>query len=738
MPNSIADEEYADLRAVYGNGLSIQDMRMLDMRAKLTGEDPLASVSDLEALYLDQQVPGSGMSRTDNENAFYGGGNSLSDDKYLSQSVITNMVDNGYPANSNYWASDDPVKWAISDVPGEITITRGATADALVTAQLWRMGLAVAGPTLEAGKKYQRSVEIFSTVPVNVVQADSSGFSWPSTIPANTWTKVVSNFTGTGGAMFYSHFKLVALSDPGTGPITKIRKLFVAEYPHTPELAYADGSSPGWTWVGAPNMSFSTGPPAFQPPVAGPLITIDQWMSTTPFFAGHRGEAQGYPEHTAESYAGAFADGAKALEWSIQMTSQSTFYHMHDIGGGTGLTRTTNGTGDVLTKTNAEMDALVVDTIDAGPYWPTANIRVPKFLDMMNLYYNKVVILLETKDYTAPAVDALFTILNAQFPGYQQSIIWKQHVGGGSVPYGMQQAAANGMKIWAYIDAPLDGTQQANAIARGDFIGIPRSDVGGSTLTDAEVDTVIAAAGAKKVLAWAPTRRGTRDNLVTRGVDGFVTPAIRYMKDPHTQGRQASDFGSGKWAVGDHNFGTGRELSLGVGQDYARIAGTLSGQGICLGSFCPTPASSYAMIYEVMYEVLPTAANFTGLAFGKASDAGFQVGQTTNPDGGYILQSLGDGMIRLTRHAPNNATNTAVGTTLTGSWPAGSYMKIKVVVNAGDIKFQRQDGTPSAVITVTDATYRGSFMYLVRNHGAGTGEIARYKNIQYTTDLSFL
>ena len=731
-PLSLRDKQFQSLVATYGPGLSFADM----LQRKYGGGNK--STSDLAS----EVFAGSG-SLSDDMYTILGGSGSLTDKMYGSSDggltgSVTNILSNPTPNvywGAGLWMSNDPTKWAVTFSSGVINVQMLVPADANYISSLYNHGAEDYSPDFKVGVNYQRSFEIKSDVPCTITPDFGAykGYEGGQSIPANIWTKVVEQFIYNSS---FPNVMAFSVTSPGAtaGNHVQLRKGFLAENSSGRELAYADGNSPGWKWNGAANGSPSSGPPIYEP-----IATIDQWMSTTPFFAGHRGEWMGYPEHSAESYAGAFADGAQALEWSIQPNSQGVFYHMHDIGGATGLNRTTNGTGDVSGKTTAEMDALIIDIADAGPYWPTANIRVPKFLSMMALYFKKVVILLESKDYTNPAIDALFAILDSQFPGYQQSIIWKQHVGGaGSVPYGMQQAALRNMKIWAYIDAPLVTQEMNDAIARGTYVGIPRSDTGGGNLSDADVDTVIAAAGSKKVLAWNPTRRSTVDLMITKGVDGFVSPAIRYTRQPYAQRQVASDFASGRWSVGDHNCDSSRILSLTSGQNYARFANTLSGQSCCLGSLCPTPASGYAIVYEVSYEVLPTAANFCGLAFGKASDAFFQIGQTTNPDGGYVLQSKGDTALQLTRHLPNSATNTAIGTAITAAWAAGAYMKVKVVVNAGDIKFQRQDGTPSAVITVTDTTYRGGYLYLVRNHGAGGGEICRFRNIQYTTDLNFL
>jgi hypothetical protein len=79
-----------------------------------------------------------------------------------------------------------------------------------------------------------------------------------------------------------------------------------------------------------------------------------------PLVLAHHGDVNpldGYPENTAEAIAQAAARGAWGVEFDVQRSSQGTWYLMHDKA----VDRTTDGTGRLNDKTDAEIDALHID-----------------------------------------------------------------------------------------------------------------------------------------------------------------------------------------------------------------------------------------------------------------------------------------------------------------------------------------------------------------------------------------
>ena len=264
---SVTDNEYTSLVSVYGAGLSISDMR----RKKWAG-DLKTSMNDLEKAYYAGNDP---WSLSEEQYKNFGGDpkNSLSDNSgsyWTGGSVappvttVRNIVDRPAPVALTNWSSSDSAKWIHTYSGGIISIDRQATADPLVTAYVTNLGQIVANPVLANGSQWQRSVEVFSTVPVTVLVA-AGGFPSGQVIPANVWTTIRNNFIGSGSAAYVTAFRLQAASDPGLGILTQLRHAMLVQAPPDKIVAYADGGSPGWTWEGTANASPSTGPVSYVP-----------------------------------------------------------------------------------------------------------------------------------------------------------------------------------------------------------------------------------------------------------------------------------------------------------------------------------------------------------------------------------------------------------------------------------------------------------------------------------------
>jgi hypothetical protein len=230
MP-TVADNEYAALAAVYGPGLSMQDMR----RKKWAG-DLKTSMNDLEKTYY----PGNDSWSLSEEKYKAMGGdpkNSLSDNSgsYWSGGsvappvTVRNIVDRPAPVAISNWASNNAAMWAHTYTAGTISIERLAGATPLYTASVLDTGLITANPVLPAGSQWQRSVEVFSTVPVTVTIAAINGFPTGQVIPANVWTTIRNNFIADGVARYLMCFYLVAASDPGLGVLTQLRHAMLVE-----------------------------------------------------------------------------------------------------------------------------------------------------------------------------------------------------------------------------------------------------------------------------------------------------------------------------------------------------------------------------------------------------------------------------------------------------------------------------------------------------------------------------
>lgn len=124
---------------------------------------------------------------------------------------------------------------------------------------------------------------------------------------------------------------------------------------------------------------------------------------------GHRG-ASGYaPEHTMPSYDLAMKFGVDYIEQDLQMTSDGVLIAMHDPT----LDRTTNGHGEVIKHTIAEVKAL-----DAGSWYKPefAGTRVPTLREIFETYGQNANYYIETKNpEEAPGMEEALLALIDEF-----------------------------------------------------------------------------------------------------------------------------------------------------------------------------------------------------------------------------------------------------------------------------------------------------------------------------------
>lgn len=89
--------------------------------------------------------------------------------------------------------------------------------------------------------------------------------------------------------------------------------------------------------------------------------TLFNWWWHWPIILNaHRGDinpTDGYPENTLPAFIQAATRGAHVAKADVQLSSDGTWYLMHD----TTVNRTTDGSGTIASKTDAQIDALTID-----------------------------------------------------------------------------------------------------------------------------------------------------------------------------------------------------------------------------------------------------------------------------------------------------------------------------------------------------------------------------------------
>jgi glycerophosphoryl diester phosphodiesterase len=457
----------------------------------------------------------------------------------------------------------------------------------------------------------------------------------------------------------------------------------------------------------------------YQSGAPAPAISIAQLFAQSTFTVGHRGSGDVWPEHSQVAYQGAYDMGAQALEMSIQIGAEGTWFHLHDVGA-TGLNRTTNRTGDPALLTNAQIDATTLVETQLGKFWIDNPPALPKWTDMMTLFFNKVVIFLESKDYSGSAVDNMLATLEANYPRYKESVIFKSHVGNTA---GMNKAKAQGMKVWCYVDTIAN----LAVASQYDYIGVPGSDTVGGGMSDADIASYVATG--KPVLTWSPSKRQARNKYFGLGIKGIVSSREPYTRT-NVPNRTTDQFATNKWAAGDIPYDNTRTFKLTDGT--AALNQTASNPSVCMGSISPA-GNLFTIDFDMQFTLLPTTLTLqAGVAFSKDIDDRYQFQSATMESGGYHFIQRADGNMQLYRHVANSATSTSIaGPVAAAACVAGQWMHYQIEVTLTQVIVKRTDGA-GWILTATDNTHRGTYFHLSRGYsivgvdGAGT---VRFKNI---------
>jgi len=268
---SSVDNEYASLSALYGPGLSIQDMRMRKYGGPTV---PAKSVNDLEYAYWGA---GTTLSNADKKLAYVQTltgktGQSIDDLTSLSigagaPAVLTNLCTNPTPGNIIGWDANYPTDFIQTYAANEISVNRQATALASYVSSNAVIG-GIANIVLPTGANYQRSVEIWTDLPSAVIVGGILGAFVGNNFPLvqNTWTRVIEQVIGTGTLDYVMGINVAQGGYNGTGIHVKYRKAQLIANPSGTTQPYFDGSttdtaSMDYAWTGVANASTSTATP---------------------------------------------------------------------------------------------------------------------------------------------------------------------------------------------------------------------------------------------------------------------------------------------------------------------------------------------------------------------------------------------------------------------------------------------------------------------------------------------
>ncbi|MGI8417638.1 MAG: glycerophosphodiester phosphodiesterase [Nakamurella sp.] len=222
--------------------------------------------------------------------------------------------------------------------------------------------------------------------------------------------------------------------------------------------------------------------------------------ASTPFYVAHRGGSANWPEMTMLAYGHAVAAGMKALEISVQRSSDGVFVGCHDAT----TARVTGVDKTVASTLWAELSTLSGKSPVAGqPAAPMARLET-----VLDAYASDHVIFLEDKTYknAAPLLE-----LVRRYPKYRDHFFWKVY--GLSGKSAIAAGTEAGLPTWGYFFA-AGMTHFAAQAPLFDWVGIDYH------CTDAQL--LQAKSAGKPMIGHVVSTAAQRDRLLAAGCRGIV------------------------------------------------------------------------------------------------------------------------------------------------------------------------------------------------------------------------
>lgn len=237
-------------------------------------------------------------------------------------------------------------------------------------------------------------------------------------------------------------------------------------------------------------------------------FTIAGLQAAPPFDIGHRGASKNYPEMTKFAYIRAANRGMKALEISVQRSSDGVFVCHHD----TDTSRMT-GVADVIKNTTWADLSLLTNTAAATTDTSQPRRPMARIEEIVDLYAWDHVLFIEDK--SGANADALLAYIQT-IPNFTQRVVWKCY---GPLTAVAAKGKALGMTTWGfYFDVDMPNFASTNASY--DMLGL---DVNSS---DATISSAITTAGSRPVIGHVISTTAQRTRMLGLGCKGLMTSDI--------------------------------------------------------------------------------------------------------------------------------------------------------------------------------------------------------------------
>ena len=439
--------------------------------------------------------------------------------------------------------------------------------------------------------------------------------------------------------------------------------------------------------------------PAARPTLtSSPRFTIDSLLATTPFYVAHRGSGDNWVEHSMSAYEHSVSMGAKAIEVSVNATSDGVLVCHHDV-----TTKRLTGKDVKLADiTYAELSHL----LNSSTEWlgPAAKPQpIPRLTDVLDRFATTHVIFIEDKQGTNTH-SLLATI--SKYPKSSEHFVWKTWAG--AVQYKPAQSA--GYRIWGYFSEEL--YPRADELSsKFDYLGVY------SIATDAQIQQIVSYG--KPVIGWEIHYRSMRDRMSGLGVTGMMCSNLPYVTTT-TASATSDAFDSGLRMAGDLPWTTDRGTAVQPIIDQAKGSVSLAiagSQSYLMGSMCPIPTQPHTLACELRWpDALPDANDHVGVAFGQQDDRSYRVGVASSVSGYHVTVGA-NGMIELFSRKAGSINGVLIGSVKTDAPVVGQWIRLKIEVSTDQVKVNRLDGASWGFESSTEVP-GGGYFWLCKNYGA--------------------
>lgn len=415
--------------------------------------------------------------------------------------------------------------------------------------------------------------------------------------------------------------------------------------------------------------------------------------TTNPLIMAHRGGSLLHPENTMEAWKAAIEEGAKAIEFDVQILADGSLGVMHDDT----LDRTTSSSGNVVDQTAASWQNLVSDIgATLGGAWTSSTQHVPMFEDVVREFGNKVLLVPEAKNTgSGPGLTAMLQKYNVHPDAVLvQSFLLDE----------LTTAVAAGYNTIAL----GDGLTPSDLVARGiGWVGVSTS------ATSPYIASMIAVG--IKVAAYTVNWHYQRTTLAALGVIGYFSDDPIYLSKTGYL-RTADPFKAQTWYHGHLPTGVYRGV-FNSPNEFGMAVGAGSFQGVSAGFLGPIAGNVNNRSYTVTFTVrfVSTAATDTRwVSLFLASEDRPYLDSGASTENGYHILCRKTGQMQVFRRTAGSNSTLATSTGAADVViPNGSSANYKLTVTSSTVKIERLDQPGNA--TATDSGQGCGYIQLSNN-----------------------